>query len=525
MAAVSNIGYSPQSALADLIDNSISAGANEIHVKLSSRLNGSVVYIADNGSGMSEETLIAAMQYGSKPSLGQSKLSVYGLGLKAASSAFSTRYTVVSRDKFGIATSATWDLDEQSDKPWQMLIDEPKASHINVLSSVAGEKSGTVVIWEKADLKEADPFKVKSGVEKTQNRIENAIRDHLGMTFHRFLEGSAKNFDKIKIYLNEEEIVPWNPVDEKFLMPGWEHEPEKFTHKMKIDDVETEVPYFIRACLINADETDENYPGAHKDAKIKLIYQGIYAYREDRLLQPPGWLGVRSTRHNDYNTLRLILDLDPRLDGEIKTDVKKSGIQLPLDMFGTISDTYEHFAKVAKDRAKKLKNKRAMKKTAHKNLHGDSGKILSKHENDLPLPHTQRINKNDVQVDNTYGTNILKIKESPPNSLDVRVSSVDQLDDGILYEPYYNGSEITIRLNRSHPFYQKLYFQLIDNSPARQALDALFWTLGRAEIEVVDRLKNQFEDMRFFMSRALRQLADDLEDPDLALDQLDEDAS
>lgn len=526
MEGFRQIGYTPQSALADLIDNSISADATKIEITTTSRMDGSVVYIADNGCGMSEETLIQAMKYGSSSTLGKTKLSVYGLGMKLASSAFSRRFTVVSRDEKGTESSATWDIDSQGERPWQMQLTTPKNVYIEVLNSVAGNKSGTVIVWEKADLKEADNIKRKTNNDSSQNRIEVVIKDHLGLTFHRFIEGTAKNSKKIVIKFNGVEVEGWNPVDPDFIAPGWKHDGEEFEHEVNRDGKKDKVPYFARAFILNADEKNENSQGAHERARITLKYQGIYAFREDRLLQPPSWLNVRPTSHNDFNSLRVILDLDPRLDLDIKTDVKKSGIQLPPDMFIEIEDLVNHYLKEARSRSQVLKRKKNLEKTKNTNLHGDSGKIIDKHGSEIPMPPTNRLDRNNVEVSNTYGKNVLRLKESPSISPSIMVEAVDSLDDNMLYEPLFNGTEITIRLNRSHDFYQKFYFNLIDNKIARIGFDAIFWAFARAEINSVDRLKDQFVDMRLFVSSILRRIAEDIKDANIEEDDLtDEDAS
>ena len=63
-----SIGYSFETALADIIDNSIGKEADEVRVNFSSK-DPQFVAILDNGTGMSEGELESAMRYGSKSSL------------------------------------------------------------------------------------------------------------------------------------------------------------------------------------------------------------------------------------------------------------------------------------------------------------------------------------------------------------------------------------------------------------------------------------------------------------------------
>ena len=122
----SHIGYTPQTAIADIIDNSISAKATKIHVQIIPRMEGTVVYIADNGTGMSRERLKEAMRFGSSTDLKNSELSVYGLGFKLASLSFAPRFTMITRDEKGDVNAATWDKADQAKHQWQVSVtDEP----------------------------------------------------------------------------------------------------------------------------------------------------------------------------------------------------------------------------------------------------------------------------------------------------------------------------------------------------------------------------------------------------------------
>ena len=156
LAGLSHQGYTPQTAIADIIDNSIAAGATDIFVTFSNQLDGNTeVVIGDNGCGMSISILEQAMQIGSAAGLARSSLSVYGMGMKAASMSFTRKFTVVTRDSSGEASEACWDLDIQDLEPWTILIDSASAKHIKMLNDYVGEKStGTLVIWEKADFKD-----------------------------------------------------------------------------------------------------------------------------------------------------------------------------------------------------------------------------------------------------------------------------------------------------------------------------------------------------------------------------------
>ena len=141
LTGLANQGYIPQTAIADLVDNSISDNASKIEIRFTEEFGGNyVVSIGDNGEGMDESTLEAAMQIGSSSTLARSSLSVYGMGMKAASMSFSRRFTVVSRTSTSGASQATWDIDSQIDNPWTIDIGEASLMNKKLLDqAVTGQ--------------------------------------------------------------------------------------------------------------------------------------------------------------------------------------------------------------------------------------------------------------------------------------------------------------------------------------------------------------------------------------------------
>jgi len=142
--SIRDIGYTIETAIADLIDNSISASAKNIEIYLIDDSDGNpILSIQDDGIGMSDEELKLAMRLGSKdPNIKRPKddLGRFGLGLKTAS--FSQcRELTVETYKEGKMTSLTWDLDEvKKQNAWVVIENEP------------GElKQGTKIIWKKID--------------------------------------------------------------------------------------------------------------------------------------------------------------------------------------------------------------------------------------------------------------------------------------------------------------------------------------------------------------------------------------
>ena len=142
-----DIGYSLETALGDVIDNSITAAATSIHIHVDATPTVEKIAIVDNGRGMTADELIDAMRLGSRhPSEKRNErdLGRFGLGLKTASFSQCRRLTVVAR-KSGITSAAIWDLDHVArEDRWSLQIPErwtviPYIEHL--------ESDGALVLW------------------------------------------------------------------------------------------------------------------------------------------------------------------------------------------------------------------------------------------------------------------------------------------------------------------------------------------------------------------------------------------
>jgi hypothetical protein len=99
LESLRGLGYSTASALADIIDNSIAAQANEVRLSFCWRGKGSFVSVLDDGNGMDAEALYAAMRLGGRSPLEErasNDLGRFGLGLKTASLSQCRRLTVAA---------------------------------------------------------------------------------------------------------------------------------------------------------------------------------------------------------------------------------------------------------------------------------------------------------------------------------------------------------------------------------------------------------------------------------------------
>jgi len=330
-------GYSLQMAIADLIDNSIAAKARNIWIHFEWDGTESTIMIKDDGQGMIEDTLIAAMRPGSQSPLEErlpKDLGRFGLGLKTASFSQCRLLTVVSKVKNCALAARCWDLDYvNKTKEWRLL-------KINGLESLAVlnetiPNQGTIVLWQKMDRLTKN---TRSDDDKAYNRflesIEN-VKQHLEMVFHRYLERQ----NGLKIWLNGNSITAWDPFlrDEK----ATQELPEE---KLICNGKELSViPYVLpHQSKISQD--------VHKRASGPYNWntqQGFYVYRNERLLVGGDWLSLGFQKEEHYKLARIRIDLPNSMDSEWQLDVKKSRAKPP----GYLKADLKRIASLTRERA------------------------------------------------------------------------------------------------------------------------------------------------------------------------------
>lgn len=314
------IGYTTPSAIADLIDNSISANASIIQIEFVASED-SYVAILDNGNGMSPKELQLAMKYGSGNPLAartESDLGRFGLGLKTASLSQCRKLTVISK-KEGRLSAYCWDLDHVfAVQAWELL--ELSGDEIQLLPQVeklSQMKEGTIVVWNKLD-------KMCAGDEDKEKGFLIRIREvetHLSLTFHRFLQGETGT-NKLSIYSNGILLQPTDPfyISKSDMMPS-ERIPVTYSDSLQNEQIAyvTVTPYILPFSDSLSQEELDSLGG--KDGLIRN--QGFYVYRNKRLIVSANWFRV--TRKTDLTKLcRVKVDIPNTLDDLWTIDVKKS---------------------------------------------------------------------------------------------------------------------------------------------------------------------------------------------------------
>ena len=162
VAAMRDSGYkSTTHALAELIDNSIEAGATAIEIfgvskrdDQTERVTLSELAVLDNGSGMDLTTLRGSLRYGHGTRNSRRGIGRYGVGLPNSSMSQARRVDIWSWQTGVTNALHTW-LSIEDVKAGRSEIPEPKIRAVPEVyqqSSLSGfEDSGSLVVWSDLD--------------------------------------------------------------------------------------------------------------------------------------------------------------------------------------------------------------------------------------------------------------------------------------------------------------------------------------------------------------------------------------
>lgn len=336
--AMRDIGYSFDSAVADIIDNSIAAGAKNIDLRYGWEADQPWMAVIDDGCGMVRAELLEAMRPGSKdPRLERAAhdLGRFGLGLKTASFSQCRELTVLTRsaEEFN---GMRWDLDRVSETNRWEIIEIHQTGLSNLPCGLPSDGNGTLVLWRKIDRLEL------SGMgeigHEAFNELMFAVRQHLARIFHRFLAGEL-GLKRIRIAINGADVEPFDPFAELNIAT------QKFPLEVvRFRDSEVKIQAFVlpHHSKVSAKEYErlagpEGY----------LRNQGFYIYRNRRLIIWGSWF--RLARQEELTKLaRVRIDIPNNTDHHWGIDVRKARAHPPLIVKNRLRQVIEQIRSGAK---------------------------------------------------------------------------------------------------------------------------------------------------------------------------------
>jgi len=320
-----DIGYDFPAAVADVVDNSIMAGAERVDIVIEFDGADSLVSIADDGHGMSANGLVEALRYGSRRTYARGDLGRYGLGLKTASLSQCRSVTVVTRRATAGNRAAARMLDLDLIAEWDewLVVDPVRDAVVDRAREWLGANSGTVVVWRKLDRALPERLPHGSWGRRRLDGMAAKTAEHLGVVFHRFLEGAPRA--SVVITVNGEKVRPWNPF-----APDEPARIELPTQRFEVVSNGVSGKATLRRYVL---PSRDQFSSATEFERLSgplnwNRQQGLYIFRADRLVQWGGWNGVRGI--DEHTKLaRASLDFDTDLDAIFNINVAKIRVTIP----------------------------------------------------------------------------------------------------------------------------------------------------------------------------------------------------
>jgi hypothetical protein len=332
--SISEQGYSFEAALADLIDNSISADATKIEILIDTESEPYTLYLADNGTGMTEDKLRECMKFPSQSpddNRVNTDLGRFGLGMKTASFSQTRKFTTLSRVRGTEEYAArTWDLEILKNNKWKLLVNSKESICKTIeryreisnskFNGFENFKANTVVAWE--GLYKFEQYLEEKNRESALFKEVDIIADHLSLVFHRFME---KKENKLEIRINNQILAPFNPF------PVKEKDFRTLEFRKRIfgnDSIKIEGFILPSRSILES----KNGLSIWTTKKRSLMdMEGIYIYRADRLIIFGGWNGLIKKAPR-LQLARLQVEIGNHADHLLHLNVAKSQVIIPHEL-------------------------------------------------------------------------------------------------------------------------------------------------------------------------------------------------
>lgn len=511
--ALGRIGYDPVSAILDIVDNSVSAGATSVGINLNQesekrkegqrgRLRAILksLVVVDNGCGMDENGLANALTLGSTPhNYSEHTLSKFGMGLKTATSSLGKRLEIISRaENNPKVLKAVLDQDIINQKQQYVYeLTEPTEEDLRLLDDCTLDKSGTLI-------------RVTKLFDKSLPRISeivDGLKRKAGVIYYYYLTGQAAGFERLSLKIDDVDVAAVDPLfvseidtedgdldEHKWdgLHPKWITKSQSFqldstgTTYGKIDMTQLPHPPSVEAKgLMKRNECRTHY-------RIGPGNYGIYIYRNWRLISWADSLGFYQPDQDLWDFRgRLLINSDA--DDILNIDVTKSRI---------------HLSEIAQDQLKPIVLEAARKsrvawQTAHRltveplmqNPHDTANQELSRiadlqtdedtrDEDVAPFEEKKELEQRRKKAVNAKPINVED--QQRVNETGHRVLYVDTLDNNQLWERAHDPRHgLIVRINRSHSFCRDILDTVSKNSNLLKVIDVFFFAIARGEYDLV----------------------------------------
>jgi hypothetical protein len=413
------IGYTLESAIADIVDNSVSASASCTDIFFFP-IGEAYIAVLDDGCGMTSDELNTAMRYGSQSpneERAANDLGRFGLGLKTASLSQCRTLTVACKQGVHIEVRR-WDIDYVTDTgEWSLIVldTEEEINSIPRIDRLREYESGTLVVWQNLDRLRVGEIDFSRSMSKKMD----SVRAHLSLVFHRYLSGEI-GLKKMLLRMNELQVEPADPFLSKRNTQVMADE------VMDIEGSKVIIRPHILPHISSLSSEEINELGG-KDGLRRS--QGFYVYRNKRLLIWGTWFNMM--RQGELSKLaRVQVDIPNELDNLWTLDIKKSTAIPPELVRNNLDSVIERLA----EQSKRTWVYRGKKETRDSVVHiwnrfkGRQGGVYYNINRDHPL--VEVFNDAAQSVKHNIGALLSVIESSIPlNQLYLDLTSEKQLEN------------------------------------------------------------------------------------------------
>lgn len=478
--------YSNETALADIVDNSLDADSDIVWVDIAEDR----IIIADIGCGMDEDTLAEAIKIGSDTEKDGSKLGKFGMGLVMASISIARKLTVYSKTLDTEFHGVCLDLDKIAENNiW-------KAEHVEPSEEFRKDflksELGTIVVLENID-----HYKYKS-----VNTLVEKVTRHFGEVFRKFIDAGRQ------IYVNGKLVEAIDPLAL-----------DADTTNVIVDE---DVDYNDTVLHITAVEV--NSDGSNLTAESKTVNpanQGFYFLRNNRQVARAVAIG-NMVKHPSLNRFRCEVSFSSDLDDQVGINFTKDRVEIKQSLSDKIMEKAQLCMNICR---KNSASRKSAKEENEKMDHSDAEKIIERKRTLLPKPtlwkelrtkHTKKPTVNPpVDDPKEEGEEQEKRKREHAKKtqlgyrgMHARFEQANDTESSTLFSYDNEGSDIVIRWNVRHPFYAKFVAPFNNDKNVSSPIDLWAFSIALAELQSAEdgEQSEKFLQLREEYSRILRTL-------------------
>ena len=539
--SLGRIGYDPVSAVLDLVDNSVSAGATSIIIKVNEKRAEQAegqrgrpravlesFAIVDNGCGMDADGLHNALTLGSSAQMyNEDTLSKFGIGLKSAASSLGKQLEIISRAENNVNDVRKVVVDHDlivKEGRYVYDLTRPTEKDLEELEACTHGKSGTLVRITKL---------FRDSFPRTSEVIDG-LRTRAGVIYYYYLKGMVEGLEPVKLKIDEHEVKAVDPLFEHDidsddanlnentwdgLSPKWITTPQGIqvdtTGARYAEVAMTQLPHPPSVARI----TSKSQKACRDHYMIGAGNYGFYIYRNWRLISWADSLGFVS-QDQDYYAFRGRLLIKSDSDDILNIDITKSRI---------------HLSEIAQDQLKPLIQE-ALKKSrdAWQSAYRNTTRAVSEDPHDTANEELNRVShlqaEDDIRDESVAPSEEKKkletrrkkaVKSKPINVEDQQhvsesghsVLYVDTLDNNQLWERAHDPEQgLIVRINKSHRFCRDILDAVYDNSNLLKVIDVLFFALARGEYDLIYKSEHNEDEIEVIMAEYRERIGETLSD-------------